>query len=147
MNINLKASLGRPEDLSFCPTNWRRLTVAYKSELNVWNLDQFDSDRIKSFNQRFVFPVTDDSVDEEQVAPEFKEEFESSKLAITGLNEAYKENIEDILDKRKRHQFSCLCWLSNDEVLVSTQANYIFRVNQPILTDNLSEKSNSHLIF
>lgn len=128
MNINLKTSLGKPEQLGFCSTNWRHITVAYKTELNVWNLDQFDEEQVKLKKQRFILPVTDDSVEEEQVAPEFKDEFETSTLAITGLNETYEEQIEEILDHKTRHKLVCFCWLNNDEILVSTETNYILKV-------------------
>lgn len=106
----------------------------YKSEVNVWNLDQFDSERIKAKCQRFVPPVTENCVEEEKVAPEFKNEFETSPLAITGLDDTDEEKIVEVLDKRERHQLVCYCWLNNEEVLVSTRANYIFKVLKEIFS-------------
>lgn len=128
MNINLRTSLGLPDSLSFCPTNWRRIGVVYKSELNVWNLDQFDNERIKAKSQRFVAPVTEASSEDEQVASEFKHDFETSLQAITEVHDVDEERIAEILDKRTRHELACFCWLNTDELLVSTKANHIFKV-------------------
>lgn len=128
LNMPLKSSLGQPEQIYFCPTNWRRIMVAYKSEINVWNLDQFDVDRMKCKNHRLILPITDDSVEEEQVAPEIKDEFETNNLAITGLDETYKDLIEEVLDKRARHILVYSNWLNDDDILVSTHENYIFKV-------------------
>lgn len=127
-SINLHPSLGQPSCMYFCPINWRRLIVAYKSEINIWNLEQFDNDRIKSTKKRFILPPTDRNVEEEQVGAQFKEEFSYNNLAITGLDENLNDRIEEILDKRERHAFGSLCWVNFDEILVSTRENHIFKV-------------------
>ncbi|CAF0746511.1 unnamed protein product [Brachionus calyciflorus] len=126
-NINLNESLMYPEFVTFSPTNWRHLTVAYKTEINIWKLEQFDSEKFKTNNTRFLLPISDNQVEEQVVGPEFKNEFDYPNNAITNLDEKNAHLIDEILDPRKRHTLKSICWSNIDEILVSTNENYIFK--------------------
>jgi hypothetical protein len=127
--IALNSTLMNPELVCFCPTNWRKICVAYGGEVNVWSLEQFDNDRVKSTSSRFVLPTTDRDEPDARVAPQFKDEFACNNLAITNLDETYANAIEQVIDKRERHLFGAICWINADEFIVSTKANYIFKVD------------------
>jgi hypothetical protein len=126
--INLSSTLMSPEYVCFSPVNWRHITVAYKNEINIWNIELCDSKDTKTTKTRFIMPITDGNVEEQVVASEFKDEFKYPFKAIAGLDEDYGEVINEVLDKRERHQFKSLCWSNFDEIMFTTKENYIFRV-------------------
>ena len=133
-SFSLNTSLMQPEHICFSPTNWRHITVAYKSEINVWNLELCEPKRMKAVKKRIRLPLSDQNIGKElsAVGPgiqELKDEFQYSFNAISGLNEnVYGSILEDILDKRPRHTFKSLCWSSVDEIMISSNENYIFKV-------------------
>lgn len=127
--INLNESLMYPDFVCFSPTNWRNLTIAYKTEINVWKLEQFDNHRFKTNNTRLLLPLTDDQVMEEEIGSGFIDEFTYPKNSIANLPENYEHLVDEILDQRKRHFLRAICWSNIDEFLISTSENYIFKVN------------------
>lgn len=117
-----------PDFVCFSPTNWRNLTIAYKTEINVWKLEQFNNHRFKANSSRFIMPLSDNQVPQETFNLEFNDEFSYPKNAIANLNENYEHLVDEILDKRKRHLLKAICWSNADEILISTNENYIFKV-------------------
>ena len=119
----------QPEHICFSPLNWRHITVSYKSEINIWHLEQCDNKRFKTSKTRFILPAIKDE-SQIMIFPEFKDEFSYPLNSITNLDEELGTRVEEILDKRERHIFKTLCWSSSgDEILFVTASSYIFRVN------------------
>ena len=115
--------------------NWRHISVAYKNEIHFWNLEIFEPKRVKTTKTRLRLPLSsfqktvDRSIADATVS-NLKDEFEYSFNVISGLNEEkYGTILEEILDNRPRHLFKSLCWSNSDEILISTNENYIFKVN------------------
>ena len=143
-----------PECIKFSPLNWRHVIVAYKQELRIWNLELFDSKKVKSTSKRFLFPPTNDNISEMVVGAEFNEEFTYPYSAIASLDEDHATVIDEVLDKRKRHTFKSLLWISNSEILVCTNDNFIFKysllddsmncVHEPVLTKRESQNVNEN---
>ena len=119
-----------PSFVCFSPTNWRQIAVAYKKEINLWSLDVCDLKRVKAIKKRFLLPPTEHNTQEEVVGPEFKDEYKLPNNAIAGLDDDYSDLVDEILDKRERHSFRTMSWSNVDEFLVSSDSNYIFKVNQ-----------------
>ena len=128
-SFNLNESLLQPECVQFSPLNWRNIVVAYKQEITVWSLEIFDNKRVKTNSKRFQLPPTNDNIPEQVVGTEFKEEFKYPYSAIAYLKEPYASTIDEVLDRRQRHSFKSLVWLSGGEILVCTNENLIFKVN------------------
>ena len=120
----------QPKCVCFSPTNWRYVTVAYEQEVNIWNLELFDDKRVKTTHKRFLLPPSDDNTPDLMVDPDFKSEFQYPYSAIASLEETYAEVIDEVLDKRKRHAYRSLVWSNTDDILVSTNENYIFKVRR-----------------
>lgn len=117
-----------PDFVCFSPTNWRNLIIAYKSEINVWKLEQFDNNRFKTNKSRYLLPLKDNQTPEEVISFEFIDEFSYSKNSIADLSQKQEYLIDEILDKRKRHFLKSICWLNLNEFLISTNENFIFKV-------------------
>ena len=116
-----------PDCIKFSALNWRYITVAYKQELRIWNLELFDNKKVKITNKRFLLPPTNDNQSEMMVGVEFKDEFNYPNSAIASLDEDHASVIDEVLDKRKRHTFKTLLWISNSEILVCTNENFLFK--------------------
>lgn len=117
-----------PEYIGFSPFNWRHITVAYKNEVNIWLLEQFNDDRVKTTNLRFILPPVEENSKEIALASDFKDEFSYPLNTITNLEDNYAVIVEETLEKRPRHLFKTLCWSNTDEILVSSDQNCIFKV-------------------
>lgn len=126
--ISLNESLMYPDFVCFSPINWRNLIIAYKTEINVWKLEQFDQNRFKTNKTRFLLPVNDEQTPEEIVGSEFMDEFSYPKNSIADLPQNQEYLIDEILDKRKRHFLRSICWSNINEFLISTNENFIFKV-------------------
>ena len=136
----------QPECIKFSPLNWRQITVAYKQELHVWNLELFDNKKVKSTSKRFLLPPTNDNISELVVGAEFNEEFTYPYSAIASLDENHASVIDEVLDKRRRHTFKTLLWINNAEILVCTNENFLFKysladdsislIHEPILKNS-----------
>jgi hypothetical protein len=126
----------QPECIKFSPLNWRQITVAYKQELHVWNLELFDNKKVRSTSKRFLFPPTNDNIPELVVGAEFNEEFTYPYSAIASLDENHATVIDEVLDKRRRHTFKSLLWINNAEILVCTNENFLFKYS--LVDDSIS---------
>lgn len=117
-----------PEKISFSPINWRQIAVAYEHEVTVFNIEQFNKERIKTTKSRFYLP-TFENEPEKKIFSEFKDEFTYPVNAITNLDEEKGEVIDLILDKRERHKFSALTWTTDAcEIIIVSKSNCIFKV-------------------
>jgi hypothetical protein len=119
-----------PSYICFSPTNWRQIAVAYQKEIVLWNLDICDMKRVKSIKKRYLLPPTEHNVEEEVVGPEFKDEYKLPNTAIAAVDDDYSDLVDEIMDKRERHSFRTMAWSNVDEFLVSSDQNYIFKVNR-----------------
>jgi hypothetical protein len=123
-----------PEKVCFSPTNWRNICIAYKTEIYIWNLEVCEPQRIKTNKRRFRMPLSNrksptDLYLKDSALTRLKDEFDYSFNVISGLNEETHGTIlDEILDSRPRHSFKALCWSNVDEILISTNENYIFKV-------------------
>ena len=126
----------QPECIKFSPLNWRQITVAYKQELHVWNLELFDNKKVRSTSKRFLFPPTNDNISELVVGAEFNAEFTYPYSAIASLDENHANMIDEVLDKRRRHTFKSLLWINNAEILVCTNENFLYKYS--LVDDSIS---------
>lgn len=121
-----------PEHVCFSPTNWRNISVAYKNEIHLWNLEICDPQRVKTNKTRFRMPLSNKgsgSAIKESALSRLKDEFEYSSNVISGLSDETNGTIlDEILDNSPRHLFKSLCWSNVDEILIATNENYIFKV-------------------
>jgi hypothetical protein len=130
--LNFSSDIIQPDQISFCPLNWRILAVAYKNEINIWNMEQCDTKLFKSYKSRLILPPISDQqlIEQHEITSEFKDEFNYPLDSITNLENELAVAIEDILDKQERHVFKAMCWTNNkDEIIFVSKLNYIFKVN------------------
>jgi len=118
-----------PEFVCFSPTNWRHVTVAYKHEINIWNLEQFDSKKSKITKRKVLMPSLESSSEELVVGAEFPDYIKYPTNIIAEASEEYAERIDEMLIKSERHQFKALCWSNQDEIFIASDKSYLFKVN------------------
>lgn len=151
-NISLNQLQAAPEFVCFSPTNWRHVTVAYKNEIHIWSLEQFDSKKSKMAKRKVLMPSLESSSVELVVGAEFPDYIKYPTNIIAEASEEYAEKIDEVLVKNERHQFKALCWSNEDEIFIASDKCHLFKVNSnyfPIifLANNWFTYSNSKVFI
>ena len=138
-----------PEHVCFSPTNWRNISVAYKNEIHLWNLEICDPQRVKTNKTRLRMPLSNkgnESASKESALSRLKDEFVQSSNVISGLSDETNGAIlDEILDNSPRHFYKSHCWSNVDEILISTNENYIFKVE--LFEENFKNFANIKILI
>ena len=82
-----------PEHVCFSPTNWRNISVAYKNEIHLWNLEICDPQRVKTNKTRLRMPLSNkgsESAIKESALSRLKDEFELGHGHAMAIFETFK---------------------------------------------------------
>jgi hypothetical protein len=128
-NISLNQLQAAPDFVCFSPTNWRHVAVAYKKEIHIWNLEQFNSKKSKTSKRKVLMPLLESSFEKQVVGAEFSDYIKYPTNIIAEASEEYAEKIEEMLTKSERHQFKALCWSNDDEIFIASDKSHLFKVS------------------
>jgi WD40 repeat protein len=126
-SIELNISLETVGNICFSPTNWRFISVAYKNEINIWNIQECNKNHTKIIKRRFLLPELNKN-GIESTEYHVENEYSYPNGAITCLDEEHEEIIEEILERKIRCRFKSLCWTNNEEIFIATKENYLLKV-------------------